>query len=65
MFGIGERVHLERRAGALAAAAGVPIEALDLALWNWQRGERAMLGVRVDETAVGADPGPIAAVLGL
>ena len=65
VFGIGERGHLERRAGALAAVAGVPIEALDLALWNWQRGERAMLGVRVDETAVGADPGPIAAVLGL
>lgn len=45
-LGIGDPLLLERRAGALAAACGVPLEALDLALHNWGRGgERATLGV--------------------
>ena len=45
VFGIGDPLHLEPRAQALAAAAAVPIEALDLALANWEAGERATLGV--------------------
>ena len=35
VFGIGDKLLLERRAGALARAAELPIEALDLALFNW------------------------------
>jgi hypothetical protein len=44
LFGIGEPIHLERRAHALAEAMAVPVEALDLALANWGAGERATLG---------------------
>jgi hypothetical protein len=39
VFGIGDAMNLERRARQLAAAAGVPIEALDLGLLNWARPE--------------------------
>ncbi len=39
VFGIGDALNLQRRAGELAAAGGVPIEALDLALLNWARPE--------------------------
>jgi hypothetical protein len=39
VFGIGDTMNLQRRASDLAAAAGVPIEALDLALLNWSRAE--------------------------
>ena len=45
VFAIGDPLLLERRAGALAGALEVPVEALDLALANWQAGERATLGV--------------------
>jgi hypothetical protein len=51
IFGIGDPVHLERRAQALAQAISAPIEALDLALWNWNpptSNERATLGFPVD-----------------
>src|SRR5581483_3961959 len=47
--GIGDPLLLDRRATALAEAAGVPLEALDLALFNWSRppgSERATLGFR-------------------
>jgi hypothetical protein len=37
MFGIGDPLLLERRAAALAGAAGVPLDSLDLALFNWGR----------------------------
>lgn len=48
VFGIGDRFLLDRRAAALAQAAGVPLEALDLALVNWGRapGDRATAGAR-------------------
>ena len=66
VFGIGDTVLLERRARALADAAELPIEALDLALSNWgarSTGERATYGSQVevqdDERAA------IAAVLGI
>lgn len=46
VFGIADPLLIDRRAAALAEAAEVPLEALDLALFNWQRGEerRATLG---------------------
>jgi hypothetical protein len=49
VFAIGDPLLLERRARALAEAISVPIETLDLALWNWSPpapGVRATLGVR-------------------
>jgi hypothetical protein len=47
VFGIGDKLLLERRAAALAEACDVPLAALDVALWNWGHGgERATLGVR-------------------
>jgi len=48
VFGIGDPPNLERRALALAEAAAVPIETLDLALANWGTDERATLGVPPD-----------------
>jgi hypothetical protein len=45
VFGIGDPIHLEHRARELAQAMSAPIEALDLALANWEAGERATLGV--------------------
>ncbi len=45
VFGIGDPMHLEQRAGELMKAMSVPVEALDLALANWGSGERATLGV--------------------
>ena len=49
-FGIGDPLLLERRAAALANACGVPLEALDLGLFNWGRppGGRATLGLGPD-----------------
>lgn len=46
VFGIGDRMTLERRSRELAAAVGVPVEALDLALENWAGSERVTQGVR-------------------
>ena len=46
VFGIGDTMNLERRAADLAAATGVPLDALDLALLNFgqQDGQRATMG---------------------
>jgi hypothetical protein len=44
VFGIADSLLLDRRAGALADAAAVPIEALDLALANWAAPQRASAG---------------------
>jgi hypothetical protein len=52
-FGIGDPLLLDRRALDLASAADVPLEALDLGLHNWQRGEHATLGLGAE-----ADPEP-------
>jgi hypothetical protein len=49
VFGIGDRLTLERRAGALARAAAVPVEALDLALENWAREEPISSGFAGEE----------------
>jgi hypothetical protein len=48
VFGIGDPLLLERRAAALAEGCAVPLEALDLALWNWESDARTGLGVPVD-----------------
>ncbi len=49
VFGIGDAINLQRRAGELAAATGVEIAALDLALVNWARtDERIHAGVTVE-----------------
>jgi hypothetical protein len=44
VFAIGDQLLLERRARALAEAVPLPLAALELALANWQTGERASLG---------------------
>jgi hypothetical protein len=44
-LGIGDSLLLERRAAQLAEACGVELEALDLGLYNWERGERATAGL--------------------
>jgi Alpha-glutamyl/putrescinyl thymine pyrophosphorylase clade 3 len=48
IFAIGDTINLERRARRLADAAGVPIEVLDLALFNWSGVARATQGVPAD-----------------
>lgn len=45
LFAIGDPLLLERRARALADAVALPVAALELALANWQTGERASLGL--------------------
>ncbi len=48
VFGIGDPIHIERRATTLAQALSTPIEALDLALANWSSAERVTLGFPSD-----------------
>jgi hypothetical protein len=52
-LGIGDPLLLDRRASDLAQACAAPLEALDVGLYNWQRGERATLGL-----GPGAEPDP-------
>jgi hypothetical protein len=57
VFGIGDTLLLERRAADLAEACELPLEVLDVGLWNWSRpsarplvpGGRATLGAPVSE----------------
>lgn len=53
IFGIADTLLLERRAGELAAAAELPLAALDLGLWNWNRPPRPGTGER-DRATLGA-----------
>jgi hypothetical protein len=48
VFGIGDPLILEGRASAFARACDLPLAALDVGLYNWQRGERAHLGLEPD-----------------
>lgn len=48
VFGIGDPIHIERRAAAFAQALDTPIEALELALANWSSEERVTLGFPPD-----------------
>jgi hypothetical protein len=50
-FGIGDPLLLERRAAQLAQAAEAPLEALDLALYNWGSGTRVHQGVTVEPSS--------------
>lgn len=45
VLGIGDSLLLERRAGELAEACRLPLEALDLGLHNWGAGHRATAGL--------------------
>lgn len=47
-LGIGDPLLLERRAGDLADACGVPVESLDLGLHNWGSGTRVTDGLPED-----------------
>ena len=53
VLGIGDTLLLERRAAELAEACGLPLESLDLGLFNWERGSRAGMGMEAD-----AEPDP-------
>jgi hypothetical protein len=44
-LGIGDTMLLERRAAQLADGCGIPLAALDLGFYNWERGERATDGL--------------------
>ena len=48
-LGIGDPLLLERRAADLAAATGVPLEALDLGFHNWETGSRSRVGMDPDD----------------
>lgn len=48
-LGIGDPMLLERRAADLASRAGLPLEALDLGLHNWELGTRARVGMDPDD----------------
>jgi hypothetical protein len=50
-LGIGDTMLLERRAAQLADGCGIPLEALDLGFYNWERGERATGGMPAGSAA--------------
>ncbi len=47
-FGIGDVMLLDRRAGQLAEASEVSLEAFDLGLFNWERNQRSRVGMDAD-----------------
>jgi hypothetical protein len=65
VFGIGDKMLLERRARDLADAAEVPIEALDLALFNWAAPERGRATMGSTAVPSGDERSAIAGVLGV
>ncbi len=68
VFGIGDPIIVERRAQALSQAASTPVQALDLALYNWSlvdpAHERVTLGFAPDMCDAGALE-QVAAALGV
>jgi hypothetical protein len=58
ILGIGDPLLLERRAADLAQACGLPLEAVDVGFFNWERGARASLGMDPDDEP---DPAALAA----
>jgi hypothetical protein len=64
LFGIADARLLEQRAGALALACGVPVEALELALFNWAAPVRATMGAPA-ECADGETQARVCQALGL
>jgi hypothetical protein len=65
VFGIGDKILLERRAHDLAQAIGVPIEALDLALYNWGATGAARATMGSGATVSSDERDAIAAALGV
>jgi hypothetical protein len=65
VFGIGDKMLLERRARELADATGLPIEALDLALFNWAAPQRGRATMGSAAVASADDEAAIADVLGI
>ncbi|HUR87280.1 MAG TPA: hypothetical protein VMY78_18275 [Solirubrobacteraceae bacterium] len=65
VFGIGDKLLLERRARELADAAELPIEALDLALFNWAAGSLGRATMGSGATPEDGLRDEIAAVLGV
>lgn len=63
-LGIGDPMLLERRAAQLAEACMVPLAALDLGFYNWERGERTTGGL-ADPTPGGAELDDVLAALDL
>lgn len=63
VFGIGDRMLLERRARDLADATELPIEALDLALFNWAAPERGRATMGSSVVASADEHAAIAGVL--
>jgi hypothetical protein len=55
LLGIGDPMLLERRAAQLAAACELPLEALDVGFYNWERATRATLGMPLS-----LEPDPVA-----
>jgi hypothetical protein len=47
-FGIGDVILLDRRAKQLAQASEISLEAFDLGLFNWERGQRSKVGMDAD-----------------
>jgi hypothetical protein len=67
VFGIGDSLLLERRAADLAGSAGVPVEALDLALFNWSQAGLSHGAVRATgglDPATEPDPDTLATARG-
>jgi alpha-glutamyl/putrescinyl thymine pyrophosphorylase-like protein len=65
VFGIGDKMLLERRARDLADAVEVPIEALDLALFNWAAPQRGRATMGSAAVASEDERSAIAGVLGV
>ena len=63
-LGIGDTMLLERRAARLADGCGIPLEALDLGFYNWERGERATGGMPPGSAAEPALRDSVQAALG-
>jgi hypothetical protein len=61
VLGIGDAMLLERRSADLATACELPLAALDLGFYNWERGARAGLGV---DPATEPDPAVLDAAQG-
>jgi hypothetical protein len=64
-LGIGDPLLLERRALELADACGVPLAALDLALYNWETGERVTGGLRPGAEPEAAQAAAVERALGV
>jgi hypothetical protein len=65
LLGIGDTMLLERRAADLAGACGLPLDALDAGLFNWERGSGATLGMSAELEPDGAVLESIRAALSL